>query len=445
MPRALSAQFETLLTVLRRIIAASAGGGELTDESLQLMCDDSEAPVASVHKSKVIKRAERSVGSSLVADWQPRYMVMGATHLIIFRDMELQQMVNVVPLSMIKFIGDSRDRTNFQLTTSYWRASFRVLTEEIASKWGTILAEQQEAERDMMADLRQLPESERSSRSARSRPKTRDMRPSVIFSETDLTNMHRPAPKMESAPSGFFGMRKMGSSLHPALEPTREESLAALPPPQLARGESELGSWIKYRDDEGRAYYYNRQTGQTSWSVPEGFEDDEDGEAGSGAGLPPLPESSSNLALPQQQEGDKERQAQMAALQESDAPYSEEEFAQAKGALLGLMQNMERGLLKARRGVEADKSLKDLAPMFDQLKVTFAKMSEQGGQFERTAMARDEAQRSFMSNKSAYLSGLQAHVLGEEVAGDTVADKIFKKGAYVADTFNKMTNMRGVL
>ena len=60
-------------------------------------------------------------------------------------------------------------------------------------------------------------------------------------------------------------------------------------------------------------------------------------------------------------------------------------------------------------------------------------------------MRREETQRAFMSGKSAYLSGLQAHVLGEDTAGDTVAGKIFKKGAYVADTFNKISNMRGVL
>ena len=138
--------------------------------------------------------------------------------------------------------------------------------------------------------------------------------------------------------------------------------------------------------------------------------------------------------------------------------------------------------------------------MFEQLRTTFGKMSAVGAEYEKAAMQRDDVtphrasvhrgqsssslawptrpanlaraslpsgrtvssvravdltdqcacrtpqvQRSFMTDKAAYLNGLHKHVLGEDSTDASVASKIFRKGAYVADTFNKMTNMRGVL
>lgn len=48
-------------------------------------------------------------------------VVMGTTQLVIFRDAELQQLVNIVPLSLIKLTPDARDSTCFQLLTSFWK------------------------------------------------------------------------------------------------------------------------------------------------------------------------------------------------------------------------------------------------------------------------------------------------------------------------------------
>ena len=86
-------QYDTLLSVLQRIVHANqqvgdggAGAGAAMDEALRLLADDARSPPSSVMKSKVIKRAERSVGSSLVADWQPRFMVMGTTQVLPLRD-----------------------------------------------------------------------------------------------------------------------------------------------------------------------------------------------------------------------------------------------------------------------------------------------------------------------------------------------------------------------
>ena len=107
-------QYDTLLRVVQRVVAA---GGNLTDETMQVLCDDSSSPPSSVHKSKVIKRAERQMGSALVNDWQPRFMVMGSTQLLIFRDVDLQQLVNIIPLSILKCVPDSRDATCFQSRT----------------------------------------------------------------------------------------------------------------------------------------------------------------------------------------------------------------------------------------------------------------------------------------------------------------------------------------
>ena len=59
-----------LTRLLRDALGGGGGGGGAappTAEALQLLCDDSSAPPSSTMKSKVIKRAERSVGSSLVA------------------------------------------------------------------------------------------------------------------------------------------------------------------------------------------------------------------------------------------------------------------------------------------------------------------------------------------------------------------------------------------
>jgi len=404
-------QHETLTRVLQRVIAAEGG---LSDEALQLLCDDSDSPPSSVHKSKVIKRAERQMGSALINDWQPRFMVMGSTQLVIFRDVDLQYLVNIIPLSMLKFIHDPRDQTCFQLQTSFWKASFRVLTEEVAKKWKIGLAEQKAW---ICKNVEQRP---------------RPSRPSVIYSEADLAGMHAPA----NSPAASSTLRKLNAAFPAA------PALPALPAPELAPCENDCGNgWLQYRDglgSLGRAYYYNAHTNETSWSLPDGLDANDGSNADADEGAAALSSGAD--------EGAAAREAQLAALrEEGPAVTGEVAFAEAKGSLLGMMQAMERSLLKARRAVEADRPLQDLAPLFEGLRGSFDTVASSGADFERAAMQRAETQRTFMASKAAYLDGLQAHVLGEDGDNNSVAGKIFRKGAYVADTFGKLTNMRGVL
>ena len=406
-------QHDTLLRVLQGVVAA---GGDLTDERLRVLCDDSDSPPSSVHKSKVIKRAERQMGSALVNDWQPRFMVMGSTQLVIFRDVDLQHLVNIIPLSTLKFLPDSRDRTCFQLATSFWKASFRVLTEEVAGRWKSALDEQ-------VAWIRQ------NIIGQRARP-SRTQRSSVIFSEQDIASIHSPTAMATS--------KKLDAAFGSAV------SLPALPAPELAPWEAEhAAGWVQYTDDLGRPYYYNTATSVSTWVLPDGIANG--GGGGSGGGVADGEEESGAGLTSGADEDTRAREAQLAALrEEGPAVTSEVAFAEAKGAMLGVMQTMERSLLKARRGVEADRPLQDLAPLFEGLKAAFDKVGAAGGDFELAAMQRSETQRTFMDSKAAYLDGLQAHVLGED-GDNSVAGKIFRKGAYVADTFGKLTNMRGVL
>ena len=100
------------------------------------------------------------------------------------------------------------------------------------------------------------------------------------------------------------------------------------------------------------------------------------------------------------------------------------------------MQSMERTLHKARKGVDADRPLSDLAPMFEGLRASFERLSSLGATYEQKWVAREEHQRQFLQAKSVYLDGLQSHMLGDEAGGaDGKATKIFRKAAYVAETY----------
>ncbi|KAL7544566.1 hypothetical protein ACHAWF_007946 [Thalassiosira exigua] len=46
--------------------------------------------------------------------------------------------------------------------------------------------------------------------------------------------------------------------------------------------ERTVGDWTAYQDDEGRVYYHNDRTEESSWDPPPGFEDDADADAGAG-------------------------------------------------------------------------------------------------------------------------------------------------------------------
>ena len=114
--------------------------------------------------------------------------------------------------------------------------------------------------------------------------------------------------------------------------------------------------------------------------------------------------------------------------------------AASKREMIALMQALERGVVKARRGVEADRPLRDLAPMFEQLRKNFEKLTQIGSDFEKKTKVRDDHLNKFMTDRSAQLNGLQSHLLGE-VPPNSKAGKAFKKAAYVADSYN--TNRQG--
>ena len=396
-------QYDTLFGVLERIVSAVATGA-LSDETLDVLCDDAESPPSSVQKSKVIKRAD---GSALMNDWQPRFMVMGSTQLLLFRDVDLQQLVNIIPLSLLRFTYDSRDRSCFQLATPYWKASFRVLTEEVAARWKSSL-EQQRAW--IEEHLRRDP----SLNAARAHPA--GLRPSVIFSEADLASMHTPAARGSPTLPAVASARAAVSRKLAAMgedEPVPH----SLMPPGFAAGDSE------HESEHGTAHDSCRMQ-HTSSAEPAGAES-----IGADA-----------------EESATAREAQLKALrEEGPAVPSEVAFSEAKGSMLAAMQGMERSLLKARRGVEVDKGLADLTPLLDTLRNAFDGLAAARATYEQSAMRRAETQRTFLQSKAAYLDGLQSHVLGEDAEDHGMAAKIFRKGAYVADTFCKLTNMRGVL
>ena len=94
-------QYRTLAVLLRRIAAASKLG-PITDETLGVALDDADVPPSATCKSKVIKRASGSM------EWQQRYMVLGVTHLLIFRALDLKCLVNLLPVSLLKLVRPAR-------------------------------------------------------------------------------------------------------------------------------------------------------------------------------------------------------------------------------------------------------------------------------------------------------------------------------------------------
>ena len=402
-------QYETLLEVLRRITGCA---DELSDEALNLLCDDTTSPPTSVHKSKVIKRAEK-MGASLVHDWQPRFMVMGSTQLLIFRDVDLANLVNILPLSILQHSPDRKEKTCFQLATPYWKASFRVLTEEVATRWRHALDEQKASNlAEYLAEMKAngvfTPAGAKGG-GAPPAPPRGAARPSVAFFASDL-----------------FGMGLNASGAGPAM--------LALPAPTLAPADIELqGGWLQYRDDDGHVYYYNATSNETVWELPEGVE------LAASSASSSVPDLTDGLAsgVSSKEENEEVKQQQYAALKD-DLETSDARLAEAKLALVQLMTAMEKGLNKTKKGLVADRPLRDLAPMFEKLRSDFEKMAPLGAEYEKQWAARDEHQRTFMQNKGSYLDGLQSHVLGDAQPGaDSVAGKIFRKAAYVADTYNR--------
>lgn len=309
------------------------------------------------------------------------------------------------------FLAAAFYATHADAPVERWQASFRVLTAEVAARWQSALLEQQQAA---------------------ARGQSRRTRVSVIFTDQDVTNLHRGAP-----PCAIDELQPLA------------ESLLALPPPPLAKADAALsGGWLQYTDEMGNQYFYNASTNQTTWNLPEGVQlpsNEADTAAVAAAAM-----AGDASPLSARVEADDVREAQMAALNEDangGAVPSPQALAEAKDRLLSMMLSMERGLSRARRGVEANRPLHDLGPIIEQLRGSFEKMTAFGAEYEKQWLQRDQYQQSFMQSKAAYLDGLQTHMLGDgESGGDSVAGKIFRKCAVVADTFNpRTTALRTVL
>lgn len=104
--------------------------------------------------------------------------------------------------------------------------------------------------------------------------------------------------------------------------------------------------------------------------------------------------------------------------------------------MLGAMQGVEKRLHKAKRGVEGGRPVEDVLALLSSLQRSYDSLRAAQTTFEGFANQRIGDQSSFMEKQSAYSNGLQTHMLGDEDTS-SMASKIFKKAAYVADTLNR--------
>lgn len=391
-------QHDTLVAVIQRIVEATA----VTDEAINVALDDAESPPSSLHKSKVLKRASGSVS------WEPRFMVLGSTHLLLFRNVDLQQMVNIIPVSILRFTLDSRDGSFFQLATDFWKSSFRVVSPEVAAQWGSAIVKLQHAKGGRNSEI---------------------PRPSIAFSDADLTRMNQKGHQSRT------GLAPIGE----ASGPSEAHRFPALPAPPLAPSEATLdGGWLMYSDDQGRKYYFNQFTHETTWEAPSA----QQLESGDDAWVAEAPfateaiqssMSHSNVDL-----GDEESRAQINELREcEDTKTTPMAHAETKDQFLSAIQAVERSLHRVRLGVEAERSVEDFSDLMEELSGCYATMNTTSDELKRLSQLRTEQQQDFVQSRAAYLTGLQAHMLGDDGASDNMASRIFKKAAYVADTFSR--------
>ena len=78
----------------------------------------------------------------------------------------------------------------------------------------------------------------------------------------------------------FLPMIRQSAALGPAMTapalaapapieaPSETPSTAALPPSATAPASSLTNDWLQYSDQDGRAYFYNKATEQTTWKLP---------------------------------------------------------------------------------------------------------------------------------------------------------------------------------
>ena len=120
-----------------------------------------------------------------------------------------------------------------------------------------------------------------------------------------------------------------------------EEGFHPPPPPSNA-------SWVAYQDDEGRTYYFNTETEETQWEKPEGFVEEEAAPEGGGEAMDAAPETAPEDPIvteskpPQDEDVVMEDEVEQPTVEPEDEPPEPEEppvdpavlrLAQAKEAL----------------------------------------------------------------------------------------------------------------
>jgi len=406
-------QYLTMVHVFGRVTAAA----EMSDEAIGVVQDDANAPGCSRYKSKVLKR------TSSMGDNQPRFMVLGSTHLLIFRSNDLQQLVNMFPVDVLKCTGSSRGIPYFYLSSTNWRAVFRVLDETIAKEWVESLHEVQR--------LFVLGESSAEPHS------------SLIFDDVTLVNAQARPRK------GPFS-RTVADYLEPS-------SMLRLPPPPLAAPEAELTEgWLEYKDEAGRPYYYHPESRQTQWELPAHIPSQQPSAAPRSAASPSEPAVGGvgspcgsamcdpmmrtwslfeNVPTPNAEEDRKA--AELLAEGEREKKSSVSGVGEAKEAVLASMLALERRMHKAKRTLEFDRGVDHFASLWEHMKISFEELERNVASYKSAASASEQLQREFMQQQGSYLNGLQSHMLDSGKDETGLASNLFKKCAYVAHTLSR--------
>lgn len=434
----------------------------MTDASLRLATDDEDSPSSSVQKSRVVKRAANAL------EWQGRFMVMGATQVLLFRKPDVANLVNVFPIELLKLVRDPKDVTVFTFSTPYWKASFRVHDADVAKKWHVKLGEQQAFVKGEQVNTRargvSIPYTDSDLSGAK---------PSGTRSVRGLSEGGPPLPRLtmyseasESTPGagssgrssgGLAAMRQAAAASEAKEKAAAEKAPAAAvaasaasgsggtavraplggdeggPTVVLAPSEAELqGGWFQYSDDLGRLYYYHEASGETTWVRP-------GRKAASEKAADAEDEHSDRASV--SPEADAVRQQQFAALAEDHGTASS--LAASREGLLASLLGLERGIKRTRRVIDSGRPIEQLSAVFEQLQKAYDKVDAARGAQARAEMGRVASQREFLSAKRAELDAMQSDVLGEDPSAATSA--LYKSSAFVAETFCRASTMRGMI
>ncbi len=429
-------QLATFVAVFSRIAAA---GADATDEQLNLVLDDEEPPAASQMKSKCLKRS-----GSTFADLLPRFLVLGETQLILFRDGTLKSICNVFPVDAIKHQnnsipakGASPEAGIFTLATSTWRAVFRVASVAVASEWCKML--------DILKGVAS------GLRSSSSLP----VRPSVVYAEEDICTTAAPPSHARTTVAAIPEDEEVSLAAAPA-----PAAVAAAVAPTFDRmniedAEAELsGGWLQFSDDFGRPYYFHPETGRSTWEAPSdsGAAPHLSAAAASVVVPPPPADYESGHTSDDEEENaaptpavwpSAEEDKKVAAhFRETESTNVAVAAADARRALAAAMAAYERKFNKARRCLDGGRRAADFVSLFEHVRIANEEMNAAIATFEAADAANEARQDHFIRSNRDYLDGVQSRMIGDVAGVDGgMASRIFKRCAYVADAMvrNKTT------